>query len=446
MRGSTAGSPRRRRRATSSGSGVATASPHEGRGISARVPPPICAPSGTTSLATPRASKLLIEDPTSQNALATFLGAFIFSLIGIIVLNTGFYGPEGRVILFGVTIVIVLIILVTFFRWIDYLSNLSRVGQILERVEQTTSKSLRSRCQSPYLGGRPLNQVPDDAVALVSDQIGYIEHLDIGTLDSIAAKADGRIYATNLSGTFVDTAQPMAWLSWEPDERERDALQRAFVVGSERSFEQDPRFGLIALSEIASRALSPGVNDPGTAIDVIGRVVKVLWNWTDPESAEAEIRHPNVFVPALSIADLFDDAFARAKSRMTSNFFGLFRETEQFSALAGELARALDGKKTRLAARIGGKSTRASRIDKEQEVAPWAGGHTRRAAGGAPSSLAAARRRTQQETTLGQPQRHRKNQPPRPPWPRRARTRWSTRRRPGSRSSTAGRAASTART
>ena len=203
-----------------------------------------------------------------------------------------------------------MIILVTFFRWIDYLSNLSRVGQILERVEQTTSKSLRSRCQSPYLGGRPLNQVPDDAVALVSDQIGYIEHLDIGTLDSIAAKADGRIYATNLSGTFVDTAQPMAWLSWEPDERERDALQRAFVVGSERSFEQDPRFGLIALSEIASRALSPGVNDPGTAIDVIGRVVKVLWNWTDPESAEAEIRHPNVFVPALSIADLFDDAFS----------------------------------------------------------------------------------------------------------------------------------------
>jgi uncharacterized membrane protein len=41
-------------------------------------------------------------------------------------------------------------------------------------------------------------------------------------------------------------------------------LRTAFTLGDMRYFEEDPRFGLITLSEIASRALSPAVNDPGT--------------------------------------------------------------------------------------------------------------------------------------------------------------------------------------
>jgi hypothetical protein len=62
--------------------------------------------------------------------------------------------------------------------------------------------------------------------------------------------------------------EPLAWTTWQPKEDEETRLSSAFLVGPDRSFKQDPRFGMIVLSEIASRALSPGVNDPGTAIDV----------------------------------------------------------------------------------------------------------------------------------------------------------------------------------
>lgn len=269
----------------------------------------VAAFSAAASIATPRASKLLIQDPTSQNALATFIGAFIFSLIGIIALSTGYYGPGGRIVLFIVTIIVITIILMTFFRWIDYLSNLGRLGEVLEKIERVTSRAIRSRCQSPYLGGRPLQELPDDAVPLVSEEIGYVQHLDVATLESIADRAGGVIYVTRGPGSFADSCQPMAWITWSPADEQREDLLQAFVIGAERSFDQDPRFGLIALSEIASRALSLGINDPGTAIDVIGRIVKVLAIWTDNIEEENEVYFPNVFIPAVAVSDLFDDAF-----------------------------------------------------------------------------------------------------------------------------------------
>jgi uncharacterized membrane protein len=86
-------------------------------------------------------------------------------------------------------------------------------------------------------------------------------------------------------------------------------VRGAFSVSDERSFDQDPRFGLCVLAEIASRALSPAINDPGTAIDVMGRAVRILGVWAD-DDPKARVEYPHVHVPGLSLADLFDDIFA----------------------------------------------------------------------------------------------------------------------------------------
>jgi uncharacterized membrane protein len=269
----------------------------------------VAAFSAAADIATPRASKLLIQDPTSQNALATFIGAFIFSLIGIVVLSTGYYGPGVRVVLFIVTIIVIVIIIVTFFRWIDYLSNLGRLGAVLEKVERAASRAMQSRVLSPCLGGRPLLELPDRSIALVSRDMGYVQYLDVAALDAIAEQANGVIYVACLPGAFADGHLPVARASWSPTDEQRENILQAFVIGSERSFDQDPRFGLIALSEIASRALSPGINDPGTAIDVIGRLIKVLALWTDSREEENDVAYPNVFIPAIAVLDMFDDAF-----------------------------------------------------------------------------------------------------------------------------------------
>jgi uncharacterized membrane protein len=58
-------------------------------------------------------------------------------------------------------------------------------------------------------------------------------------------------------------------------------LREAFVIGNMRYFHEDPRFGLITLSEIASRAYIPAVNDPGTAIQIISSHVRLFSLWAE---------------------------------------------------------------------------------------------------------------------------------------------------------------------
>ncbi|MNI58046.1 hypothetical protein D3C73_1131410 [compost metagenome] len=109
----------------------------------------------------------------------------------------------------------------------------------------------------------------------------------------------------------------LAWIvpesSSAPATREAptEGILGAITMGTHRTFEHDPRFGLSVLSEIASRALSPAVNDPGTAIDVIGRGVRSLTCWGQPPSSQpdAEPDCRRVYVQCLDVDDLFDDFF-----------------------------------------------------------------------------------------------------------------------------------------
>ena len=83
------------------------------------------------------------------------------------------------------------------------------------------------------------------------------------------------------------------------------------MIENTRSFHNDPRFGLIALSEIASRALSPGINDPGTAIAIIGSHVRLFSIWLDKDAqpSSPDALYDRIEVPAIKMADAFEDAF-----------------------------------------------------------------------------------------------------------------------------------------
>ena len=88
-----------------------------------------------------------------------------------------------------------------------------------------------------------------------------------------------------LPGTFVAPGRALAYVATDPGSStdiDTGQITQAIITGSKRTFDDDPRFGLVVLSEIASRALSPAVNDPGTAIDVIGTLVRLFARWSEP--------------------------------------------------------------------------------------------------------------------------------------------------------------------
>ena len=272
----------------------------------------VSAYSAATSNVTPRATKLLIEDPTTQNVLATFVGSFLYSLVAIITLSMGLYGQRGRVVLFVVTIVVVLLIVVTLLRWIDYLLRLGRVGETTEQVEKATEHAFLGRLENPYLGGVPFFQlqsaIPAGALPVLPGKVGYVQHVDVGAISEIAETHHADVYVTAIPGTLVDINRPLAWCAGFTDEVPVGDLRQAFTVANERTYDQDPRFGLSVLAEIASRALSPAMNDPGTAIDVIGRSVRLLSIWASDRETP-EILYPRVKVPEINPGELLDDIY-----------------------------------------------------------------------------------------------------------------------------------------
>ena len=265
---------------------------------------------GTT--ATPRAVPLLVGDSVSQTVLATFIGAFLFSLVSIILLKTEIYGESGRLVLFAVTILVVLVVVVSLLRWIDQLGRLGRVGDTLERVFEAADESFRERLESPWLGANPLRgDPPMEAVPVCSQLVGYLQHCDIPALDKIADENGLLIYVTATPGDFLHPALPaMHVLGLPAAEEARDDLcedlRGCLTIRDSRDFRQDPRFGLQVLSEIGQRALSPSVNDPGTAKIAVGLIFRVLGNWR--EIIEPAVEFPRLYVPSLVVLDLMEES------------------------------------------------------------------------------------------------------------------------------------------
>ena len=307
----------------------------------------VTAYSAATSDVTPRAAKLLREDPTTQNVLAVFVGAFLFSLVGIIALNTELYGAAGRALLFAVTLLVILIMVIALLRWINHLARLGMVDETSQVVEVSARNAFDERMKTPFMGGRPLRNtdaIPASAIPVCHDVPGYVQHIDMSALSAAArdAEAEGevKVYLAVLPGAYVHSHRPLLWVDGlEKEDAGSDALavfRNACVIGDQRNFQSDPRFGLVVLTEIASRALSPGVNDPGTAIDILGRQFRLLSAWAEKGEREGkdEPPCPNVYVPPLSLDDMFDDAFAPIARDGASLFEVQLRLVKALQALA----------------------------------------------------------------------------------------------------------------
>jgi uncharacterized membrane protein len=270
--------------------------------------------SAASSSATPRSFKLIVADDVSQNALSVFIGSFIYSIVATIALKNGYYGEAGYFSLFILTLVVFAIVIITFLRWVERISKLGRLSHTIKKVEDATAKAIKERKAEPLMGGMPVNTMREKGSPVFSNQIGYIQHINMDELQELACEVDTTISLNCMPGTFTAPDKPLAYLNQGKTTSLNgivEKLNKAFVIKDNRSFYNDPRFGLITLSEIASRALSPGINDPGTAIAITGSHVRIFTSWMKDENnpTTQKVKYDRIEVPEISVADMFDDAF-----------------------------------------------------------------------------------------------------------------------------------------
>ncbi len=145
---------------------------------------------------------------------------------------------------------------------------------------------------------------------------GVLSVVDRGLLVRVARRHDVVVQILHRVGTFVPASAPVAMVHGSADENLDRDLDWDAIVGTgielsdERSMQQDLAFGLRQLVDIAEKALSPGINDPTTAVEAIDQLHDLLRRLSaagDPVSAE---RDPDGVLRLVtrewSFADLLD--------------------------------------------------------------------------------------------------------------------------------------------
>lgn len=294
----------------------------------------VSAYASASNTATPRSFSLVIADDVSQNALSTFIGAFIYSIVALVALMNGYYEKAGRFALFALTLIVLAMVIITFVRWVDRIARLGRLEGTIEKAEAATATALQRRRHAPTLRGVPVGRHQKGGQAVYGQTIGYVQRIDVVALQAFAEKLQVRIRLAALPGTFAAPDRVLGYVfpdSGTLSDLDTSQIAHAFLIGKNRQFDEDPRFGLIVLSEIASRALSPAVNDPGTAIYITGVMVRLFSQWSQA-LAEDDIKPApcdRVEVPELSVQDMFDDAFT-----------AIGRDGAGFIEVAGRLQKA----------------------------------------------------------------------------------------------------------
>ena len=266
------------------------------------------------SSATPRATRLVMADDSAQHAISAFIASFIFAMVALTALGLDYYGDTGRFVLLVFTIYVLGYLILALLRWIDTLSKLGRMSHTITTVENAALPPLRNWHLAPALGGRedaPL-ELPS-GVRVQGERSGFLQYIDLAALQQQAEDLEALLHVRVRPGDYVAPSSVLAVLvgPQAPDAKALQAMAGAFVVSRDRTEEQDPRFGKVILSEIAQRALSPAVNDPGTAVLVVGVLTRLLIDGTHdhPEEPRPDVRFDRVTVVPVDPDALLRDVF-----------------------------------------------------------------------------------------------------------------------------------------
>lgn len=243
----------------------------------------IVALSLASSQYSPRVLRAFMNDRPTQLVLGVFVGVFAYCLVVLRTIRGG--GEEAFVpslaVLFGIVLAFVGIAFLVFF--IHHLAASIEVASILERVTGATVHAVDALF--PQELGLPASPSPDaepdlppDWTPVFASSTGYIVSVDDDGLLAFARKY-GRIVRMELGvGAFVIEGQTLVSVQGgrAASAAQVKALNACYSLGHQRTTEQDAEFGVQQIVDIGVKALSPGINDPTTAVMCIDRLTQIM--------------------------------------------------------------------------------------------------------------------------------------------------------------------------
>lgn len=274
----------------------------------------------------PRMLRNFMRDRGNQIVLGTFLSTFVYCLL--VLASVRGSGTSYFVPVIAVTLGMILAVasLATLIYFIHHIATSIRIETILANLAAEACKTVERIFPEPGASSAPLPETlmaqalppgfDDDSRSVVTSGSGYIQSIDLGGLLEVASDNDLVVRVERRIGNFVPSAGPLvvAFPYGRVSDAVADDLSDAFSFGPERTPEYDIEFSLRRIVEIAQRALSPGVNDPTTALYCLDRLGEVLGLLADRQFPSGRIMDQDkklrvVFEP-VPFAELACSAFA----------------------------------------------------------------------------------------------------------------------------------------
>ena len=261
----------------------------------------------TSSQFSPRILRTFLRDWVNQIALGVFVATFVYALV-VLRAVTGTAQTDTFVPQISVTMAFVLVLasVVVFLFYIDHIAQSIRAASIVTRIAEETRAVLESRHPQDAEALVPLPRPAPLGRRIHADAPGIVQQIDDHALADLAEEHDVTICVLRALGEFVPAGGVL--LEVHGQGRPDDGTLRSHIhLGNERSTDEDVGFGLSQLVDIAERALSPGINDPTTAVQVVDQLHDLLRRLVTrplaPRQVLTESGRLAVDVPQPSVAD-----------------------------------------------------------------------------------------------------------------------------------------------
>ncbi len=222
----------------------------------------------------PRILPNLISNKFHQIVLGTYLGTITFSII--LTINLTPNQPKFPLPSFSVLIAILLglICLLLFVFFIHSISESVQVGKILVDLNNSTLDKLE---KNDKLNDDNFPVSANEGYTYFADRSGYINKIKIQELTKICEKENLLIKVLVSESWFILNDEALFICNKKVDERIEQKILSQFVMSKNETTKDDPNIGFKQITEIAVKAMSPGINDPGTALSAIN-ILTILFS------------------------------------------------------------------------------------------------------------------------------------------------------------------------
>lgn len=298
----------------------------------------------------PRLLNNFIRDRGNQIVLGTFIATFVYCLLILRTIRSEAGNSFVPPISISISFLLALASLGVLIFFIHHISASMNVENLIAAVEHDLDQAIERLFPEPRSFQffeqelREEDDIPQDfeqsAQPVTAGKNGYVQAIDHEGLLELAKTQDLLLRLEYRPGNFVTEGNALA-LGWPGDRLNGDpteSINDAFIVGTQRLQMQDVEFAVNQLVEIAVRALSPGVNDPFTAMACLDRLGAALSNLAERTIPSAyhydDDNNLRLIGQSVTFAGIVDTAFNQIRQYGRSSVAVTTRLLETITVIA----------------------------------------------------------------------------------------------------------------